>query len=208
MGWGLPSLGWVGMCLWVGSWMPLKAEVSTLADGNMPAFPDSLVPTNALRVRQITRTAALLPGAGALMNAKYWKAPLVWAGWGFGVWNIHRQTEEFRSYRAAFVAETDGNPDTEQFTGLSAQALNDQTLLYRRKRDVAWMALAGFHLLSILDAHVDAQLADFDVGPNLKAWWQVTPSDVILADPMRPTDGAGWMAQVGIRWTLSEKPQL
>lgn len=188
--------------------MPLWAEMAPMAQRAEMASLDTLESRNALRVRQITRTAAVLPGAGALMNAKYWKAPLVWGGWGFGVWNIQRQTAAFRSYRTAFVAETDGNPLTEQFTGLSAQALNDKTLLYRRKRDVAWMALAGFHLLSILDAHVDAQLADFDVGPNLKAWWQVTPSDVILADPLRPMDGLGWMAQVGIRWTLPEKPQL
>ena len=208
MVWRLPCWAGVGICLWASGWLPLRAEGPPMAQRTETAPQDTLEINNALRVRQITRTAAVLPGAGALMNAKYWKVPLVWTGWGFGVWNIHRQTVAFRSYRTAFVAETDGNPDTEQFTGLSAQALNDQTLLYRRKRDVAWMALAGFHLLSVLDAHVDAQLADFDVGPNLKAWWEITPSDVILADPLRLTDGMGWMAQVGIRWTLPEKPQL
>jgi hypothetical protein len=142
------------------------------------------------------------------MNGKYWKVPLIWSAVGLGVWNIQRSTESFRSYREAFIAETDGDPSTQQTLGLSAGQLNDQTLLYRRRRDLAWMALAGVHVLSILDAHVDAQLAQFDVGPNLKAWWQVAPGAVILAPHAHLNPGIGWVAQVGVRWTLPDLPQI
>ncbi len=169
---------------------------------------DSLAQETQDRVRRITQSAAIFPGAGAWMNGKYWKVPLIWSAVGLGVWNIQRSTESFRSYREAFIAETDGDPSTQQTLGLSAGQLNDQTLLYRRRRDLAWMALAGVHVLSILDAHVDAQLAQFDVGPNLKAWWQVAPGAVILAPHAHLNPGIGWVAQVGVRWTLPDLPQI
>ena len=46
------------------------------------------------------------------------------------------------------------------------QARNEETF-YRQQRDVSWFALTGVHLLSILDAHVDANLLAFDVSEDL-----------------------------------------
>jgi hypothetical protein len=191
----LLGVGYVGIAVPEAGWSRRLAE-------------DSLALETQRRVKQITRSAAIFPGAGAWMNGKYWKVPIIWTAVGAGVWNIQRSTASFRSYRDAFIAETDGDPTTQQNLGLTAAQLNDQTLLFRRRRDLAWMALAGVHVLSILDAHVDAQLAQFDVGPNLKAWWQIAPGTVIFDPAMHLNNHPGWVAQVGIRWTLPELPQI
>lgn len=190
----------------LGGWNSATAAAWEGSDGQ--ATEDSLALETQRRVQRITRSAAIFPGAGAWMNGKYWKVPIVWAAVGASIWNIQRSTESFRSYRSAFIAETDGDPSTQQTLGLSAGQLNDETLRFRRQRDLAWMALAGVHVLSILDAHVDAQLAQFDVGPNLKAWWQVVPHDAIMDPGLRLSASPVWVAQVGVRWTLPELPQI
>jgi hypothetical protein len=38
---------------------------------------------------------------------------------------------------------------------------------YRRNRDLSVIAIAALHVLSIIDASVDANLADFDINENL-----------------------------------------
>jgi hypothetical protein len=47
--------------------------------------------------------------------------------------------------------------------------LEERAVFFRRQRDLAVLGLFGVHLLSILDANVDAHLMDFDVSENLKA---------------------------------------
>jgi hypothetical protein len=39
--------------------------------------------------------------------------------------------------------------------------------LYRRNRDLSIIAAAGFYLICMADAYVDAQLFDFDISPDL-----------------------------------------
>jgi hypothetical protein len=38
---------------------------------------------------------------------------------------------------------------------------------YKRYRDLSYIGIAGWYLISILDANVDASLFNYDVSPNL-----------------------------------------
>ena len=38
---------------------------------------------------------------------------------------------------------------------------------YRRYRDLSIFAFIGVYLISVVDAYVDAELSNFDIGPDL-----------------------------------------
>lgn len=162
------------------------------------AQTDSIADVRAERDQRIHRTtlaAAVVPGAGQLLNGKYWKAPIVWGGVWWTVSSIQFNAREFATFRDALVWETDDDPTTVNATGFTPVELNDRALFYRRQRDVSVLALLAVHALSILDANVDAHLMEFDVSDNLKAAWDV---DVV------PTGEAVW--GVALRWDLAKNP--
>lgn len=149
-----------------------------------------------LRIHRTTVAGALVPGAGQILNKKYWKAPVVWGAVWWTASAIQFNSDEFRFYRDALIRENDDDPSTLNETGFSALELNDRALFYRRQRDVSALALLGIHALSILDANVDAHLMEFDVSDNLKAAFNVntTPSGI-----------AYW--GFAMRWDLSKIAQ-
>lgn len=121
------------------------------------------------RVHRTTVWAACVPGAGQLANRKYWKAPIVWGAMGYMVDYCAFNVRQFRLSKSALRAETDSDPLTINTSGLTATELTESAVFYRRNRDLAVMGILGIHLLSILDANVDAHLMDFDVSNDLKA---------------------------------------
>lgn len=88
----------------------------------------------------------LVPGWGQYYNGQKWKAALVCA------------------------AEL-GEIGTAIYWHRESKRVNDQNfkLIYEDYRNAAYWFLAGTVLLSMLDAYVDAQLADFDESPSLSA---------------------------------------
>lgn len=123
----------------------------------------------SLRVHRTTVWAACVPGAGQIRNRKYWKAPIVWGAVGFLGDALVYDIQEFNNSKTWLRYETDDDPLTLNPSGLSASVLEERAVFYRRQRDLAVLGLLGVHLLSILDANVDAHLMDFDVSENLKA---------------------------------------
>lgn len=121
------------------------------------------------RVHRTTVWAACLPGAGQLANQKYWKAPIVWGAMGYMVDYCAFNVKQFRYAKAQLRAETDDDPATVNDSGLTSTALTESAIFYRRNRDLAVMGILGIHLLSVLDANVDAHLMDFDISDDLKA---------------------------------------
>lgn len=77
--------------------------------------------------------------------------------------------KQFRYAKAQLRAETDDDPATVNDSGLTSTALTESAVFYRRNRDLAVMGILGIHLLSVLDANVDAHLMDFDISDDLKA---------------------------------------
>lgn len=116
-----------------------------------------------------TLFSAVLPGAGQLYNRKYWKAPLVWGALGTSLYFVQRNGKEFRRYKDAYIAVTDGDPSTsDEFNGrVSAQQLLDVTDTYRKWRDMSYIAVGLIYVLNIVDASVDANFVRFDVSRDL-----------------------------------------
>lgn len=139
---------------------------------------DTLVvqPPQEHSIRKATLLSTAFPGLGQIYNRKYWKAPIVYAGVGTCVYFIIDNTQNYRFYRDALIAETDGNPETINPTGAPASAIRPVMEQYREWIDLSYIALAVLYALQIVDAHVDAHFFQFDVSDDLSA--QIRPTTI------------------------------
>lgn len=117
--------------------------------------------------------SAVLPGLGQYYNKKYWKIPIVWGAVGTGVGVIVYNDKQYRRYRNAYIAELNGQPH--EFSYLVAQNPNaDWKTIFankqdqdKRQRDYT-IAITGLvYILNIVDAMVDAHLAEQKKDPDL-----------------------------------------
>lgn len=142
---------------------PLEATAANTASKDSSDWRQRHSPGRA------TLFSAVLPGAGQLYNRKYWKAPLVWGALGTSLYFVQRNGKEFRRYKDAYIAVTDGDPTTtDEFEGrVSASQLLEVTDTYRKWRDMSYIAVGLVYVLNIVDASVDANFVRFDVSRDL-----------------------------------------
>ncbi len=141
-----------------------------------------------------TMFAAALPGLGQIYNRKYWKVPFVYAGFGALGYAVTYNTKNYNTFISAYQDFTDIIPETDSYIELlvnqdpkdydpvlspktyrpSTEAWVKTTLLngvdyYRKYRDLSYIGIAAWYLLTIIDAHVDASLFDYDITDDLRA---------------------------------------
>ncbi|NEW84204.1 MAG: hypothetical protein GZ094_17815 [Mariniphaga sp.] len=147
--------------------------------------------------------AALFPGLGQIYNRKYWKLPIVYGGYAGLIyvlgWNNNQYKDFFQGYRiiAAHTSTADmklderkfldnliknpsislDNPTTFKYISTQLKSGKDY---YRRNRDLTIIGIAALHVLSIIDASVDANLFDFDISDDLSM--RIEPMPVFLGD--------------------------
>ena len=137
--------------------------------------------------------SAIFPGLGQIYNKKYWKLPIIYAGFGaLGYSVIFNQTNYFK-YKNAYLDFTDDISETQSYLDVISANLDpadfdpvlhpdtydpqqeewfDERLkknmdYYRRNRDLCYIGLVGMYLINIIDATVDAHLFDYDIGEDL-----------------------------------------
>lgn len=133
------------------------------AIANYPTPKGKIIPAKA------SFYSGLLPGLGQAYNGDYYKIPIIYAGFTFlGYW-YNLNLMQYRRYRDAYNAATDGNPDTEnEFENiLTPDGIRRYRDKFRRDRDYAKLYLALFYVLNIIDANVFAHLSNFDVSNDL-----------------------------------------
>lgn len=131
--------------------------------------------------------SAILPGLGQAYNKKYWKIPIIYAGFGTIGYYIHWNNDNYNVLKLAYNDLTDGDDNTNSYLDLKPDwidlddatdlntfenALSDQQNYYRRNRDLLVICMVGFYGLNIIDASVDAHLFDFDISEDLTFNWQ------------------------------------
>jgi hypothetical protein len=139
-----------------------------------------------------TMLSAAFPGFGQIYNRKYWKIPVVYAGFGILGYAVVFNTKYYNKYTKAYQDFTDKIPQTASYVALIKSAdpknydpvlhpdtyipsqaswIQDQLLLgvdyYKKYRDLSYIGIAAWYIISILDANVDASLFDYDVSDNL-----------------------------------------
>lgn len=164
-------------------------------DGKREFNPD---PTRAVWM------SALFPGLGQIYNRRYWKLPIIVAGYmglGYGTsWNARM----FQDYQLAYADIMDDDPDTKSYLDFFPPNIDESSLdkswlsqtlksrkdYYRRNRDLCIICCVGVYLLCMLDAYVDASLSHFDISEDISM--DVAPAVMYTPGRIRPTLGLNW----------------
>jgi len=145
-----------------------------------------------------TMLAIAFPGLGQVYNRKYWKVPLVYAGFGGAVFAITYNSTNYNKFMKAYQDFTDDIPQTDSYIKLiknaepstydpvlhpgtydpSAASWYTERMLrqvdyFKKYRDLSYIAFAAWYLFTVLDANVDASLFNYDISNNLNL--QVEP---------------------------------
>lgn len=151
--------------------------------------------------------AALFPGLGQVYNRRYWKLPLIVGGYlGLGYatsWN----NGMLNDYTKAYADIMDTDPTTKSYMDFFPSTVKEENLdktwltnilrsrknYFRRNRDLCIIGMVGVYLIAIIDAYVDAQLAHFDITPDLSM-------DVY---PSLMQDGRNRLPSMGLQWAIT-----
>lgn len=113
--------------------------------------------------------SAIVPGMGQVFNKKYWKVPLVYAAIGVPLYFSIDNHKKYTEYRDEYKKRLRGivNTDDPIFGRLDNDRIIEGQRFYQKNRDLSIIIVAGFYVLSIIDANVDAHLMQFNVNDNL-----------------------------------------
>jgi hypothetical protein len=156
--------------------------------------------TDSVKVEHSPRKAsiysAVLPGLGQGYNKKYWKIPIIYAGFGGLTYVAVSNTQDYRDFRDAYIFRTDGDSTTidnyPEYTIDNLVTLKNQ---YRKNLERAYIGMALLYILNIIDASVDAHLYDFNVSDDL----------ALKVEPIMLKQGFFNTYSPGIKFTLSFK---
>jgi hypothetical protein len=113
--------------------------------------------------------SALLPGSGQIYNKKYWKVPVIYAGFAGLTYSFQFNQSRYVKYRDALKYRLDDDSSTtDEYAGVyTDDQLTTLYKYYHRYRDLTVIGAGVLYLLNIVDAAVDAHLFTFDVSDDL-----------------------------------------
>ena len=113
--------------------------------------------------------SAVLPGLGQAYNKRWWKIPIVYAGFAGLGYGLYHFGTDFRGYRKAYRLAVD--EDTTTFGSYKGVSGADELRSYRdynkRNLDIMAVITALWYVLNIVDAAVDAHLFHWNVDDRL-----------------------------------------
>jgi hypothetical protein len=156
----------------------------------VPAQPES----DSVLLKQHSPTkatimSALLPGLGQAYNRKYWKIPIIYAGFGVMGYFIYTNAHEYKIYRGAYQEEIDGVADgkyADLVSRYTADDLYSAEEYYRRNLEISCLITTLWYALNIIDAVVDAHLFTYDISEDLALKIQpaaISPDHMLRAKP-------------------------
>lgn len=142
---------------------------------------------------------ALIPGAGQAYNHKYWKMPIVYAGFGVTFYFAITNNNDYHLYRAAYDYKTGVNTDVSDKAKEEAEKYTEDNLVtlrdyYRRNMELSWIITAVWYVLQIIDANVDAHFFYYEISDDLTL--HLEPQCVI-------TNNIAYENNIGVKLKLS-----
>ncbi len=140
--------------------------------------------------KKATIYSAVLPGLGQAYNKKYWKIPIIYAGFGTLIYFINFNGKEYRKFRDAYniVATGDStNFENNEYVvkyNANLTQLQEGRNYYRRNLELNYILTGLLYILNIVDASVDANLYDFDMGDDLSLRFDpIRSQNIFLPEP-------------------------
>jgi len=132
-----------------------------------------------------------LPGLGQAYNKKYWKIPVIYAGFGVMIYFISNNRSEYKKFSAAYDYSLLGDititPPNEYAVKYASSQLKSARDLYRRNLDYSYIITGLWYLLNVVDATVDAHLFEFEVSEDLTL--KIEPDIRMLPQEDQPYTG-------------------
>ena len=141
------------------------------------------------------------PGAGQVYNRKYWKLPIIYGGAVGVAYAITYYGGYYSEFKQGYLDYTDSDPNTNLHLSLipkgypesnAGSYVKNRMDNYRRYRDIFIVVGVAVYALSVIDAYVDAQLANFDISTDLSM--KVRPK--LDFEPHTSTPTAGCQMQI------------
>ena len=188
-----------GMCLFLSLFMMMGPALPSCAQNVSVVGPDRAShkkekPKHPPRDPKKASLMAIVPGLGQIYNHKYWKLPIVYAGFGVIGYFAVTNTRYYRDYKEAYSFKVENpdcnvnNPECLEQHPLAAK-YSKETLkyirdYYRRNMQLSYIIGGAWYLLQIIDANVDAHLSHWNISDNLSM--DVSPVYQPVPQPDRP----------------------
>ncbi len=123
--------------------------------------------------KKATLYSAILPGLGQAYNKKYWKIPIIYAGFGTLFYFIGVNGAEYHNFRDAYNIVATGDSanfaNNEYVVKYNANLtqLKEGRNYYRRNLELNYILAGALYILNLIDASVDANLYNFDVSDDI-----------------------------------------
>jgi|688.fasta_scaffold471738_2 hypothetical protein len=134
------------------------------------SFPDSIFRFNA-KIQSPKRAgfySALIPGLGQIYNKQYWKAGIVYAGFGAVTGFMISNVKKYQYYQKVYLGRIDSDPSTtDTITIYTTDDINTLRKGYRKYTEYTAIAGTVAYLINILDAYISAHLKTFDMSKDI-----------------------------------------
>jgi hypothetical protein len=123
--------------------------------------------------------SAVLPGLGQGYNKKYWKIPVIYAGFAVFGYFVYTNNKEFQTFKDAYIYTANGDTsyNDNPYIGKYTQTqLKEGMDFYERNRDLSIILGCLWYTLNILEAYVDAHFFNYDISDDITM--HISPSAV------------------------------
>ncbi len=121
--------------------------------------------------QKATLYSMVLPGLGQAYNKKYWKIPIVYAGFGALGYFAITNGNEYRKYRQAYDYVTQGDQsipiNNDYVNKYEPEQLAQGRDYYLRNLEFTYILTGLWYILNVVDAAVDAHLYDYSIEDDL-----------------------------------------
>lgn len=119
--------------------------------------------------------SAVLPGLGQAYNRKYWKMPIIYAGFAGLGYAVYFTNNNYQEFRQAYALRLDTISTNDTYPLYSTSGLQIARDYWHRYRDLSIVGCLALYALQVIDATVDAHLYKFDEKINDKLSFHLEP---------------------------------